>query len=78
MTLTAPSRRLQTPTPQASRRRYRVADSTTPSREKSRHGFVAVGKLRYATADFCKKLTLVLSVRRFRHQPVKLAHGSSG
>ena len=33
--LTAPSRRLQTPTLQAPRRRYRVAHSTTPSRKET-------------------------------------------
>jgi len=43
-------------TPQAPRRRYRVADSTTPSRIKPRHGFVAFGQRRPGTTATCKKL----------------------
>lgn len=36
--------------------RYRVADSTTPSRKKPRHGFVAFGQRRPGTTATCKKL----------------------
>ena len=42
-------------TPQAPRRRYRVADSTTPSRIKPRHGFAAFGERRPVITETCKK-----------------------
>ena len=64
-------------TPQAPRRRYRVADSTTPSRDKAAPRLCLSCYRRPASADFCSWPAMVPAARRLRRQH-KAAHGSSG